>query len=305
MRIPLLAMPFVIGGIILALAFVGGQSYTFYESTQQVLSESSGDGTTRERPNYDPATIEFLVHQKVNEHRLGNNQTALSYHSGIADVARLHSADMVARNYFEHDSPEGIGPDERGVRAGFTQCGDPDARAFIEDFRERQDQNNAAVRELNAKTSNYNSAVKEFNQRMGNVHEVRDFRPNQEIRDRQQYVDLNSQASQLNAEAQRLDQESRALDSDYVTVQEIQHRIYRGLAENIMQGFTYESYAEGPDGRTNYLWYTQSELANVIVESWITSPEHNANLLLPWHASEGIGVVISEDERVLVTQNFC
>lgn len=34
-------------------------------------------------------------------------------------AARRHSQDMAARNYFEHDTPEGVGPAGRAAAAGY------------------------------------------------------------------------------------------------------------------------------------------------------------------------------------------
>src|SRR5438132_1762577 len=41
----------------------------------------------------------------------------------LVQSARLHSQDMIARNYFEHDTPEGIGPQQRIQATGFRQKG--------------------------------------------------------------------------------------------------------------------------------------------------------------------------------------
>ncbi len=41
----------------------------------------------------------------------------------LVQAARLHSQDMIARNYFNHDTPEGIGPDQRIEATGFQQKG--------------------------------------------------------------------------------------------------------------------------------------------------------------------------------------
>jgi hypothetical protein len=41
----------------------------------------------------------------------------------LVESARLHSQDMLARNYFDHFTPEGIGPAQRIQAAGFPQKG--------------------------------------------------------------------------------------------------------------------------------------------------------------------------------------
>jgi hypothetical protein len=41
----------------------------------------------------------------------------------LVQSARLHSQDMIARNYFNHDTPEGIGPQQRIQATGYRQKG--------------------------------------------------------------------------------------------------------------------------------------------------------------------------------------
>lgn len=74
-----------------------------------------------------------------------------------------------------------------------------------------------------------------------------------------------------------------------------------GVAENLWRGWTY-SYLIGsaPGG-----YYTQSELAHLIVDSWMESPGHRQNILTDYRQSEGIGVIITKDGEVYATQNFC
>jgi len=45
-------------------------------------------------------------------------------------------------------------------------------------------------------------------------------------------------------------------------------------------------------------------LGKRIVESWMLSPEHKKNILYNYYESEGIGVIVADDE-LYVTQNFC
>jgi uncharacterized protein YkwD len=46
----------------------------------------------------------------------------LSYHSALATAARGHSQDMAARGYFDHDTPEGVGPFQRAQAAGYPNA---------------------------------------------------------------------------------------------------------------------------------------------------------------------------------------
>jgi uncharacterized protein YkwD len=55
----------------------------------------------------------------VNEHRQANGQGALTVDSRLSAAARSHSEDMVARNFFSHDTPDGVDPFERIAAAGY------------------------------------------------------------------------------------------------------------------------------------------------------------------------------------------
>lgn len=50
---------------------------------------------------------ETKIHVLINAQRADNGLSALNFDEKLASVARKHSQDMAARNYFEHDTPEG------------------------------------------------------------------------------------------------------------------------------------------------------------------------------------------------------
>jgi uncharacterized protein YkwD len=64
----------------------------------------------------DPAEADVL--SLVNAQRAANGCGALSGDEGLASVARQHSADMAARDYFSHTTPEGVDPFQRAEAAG-------------------------------------------------------------------------------------------------------------------------------------------------------------------------------------------
>jgi uncharacterized protein YkwD len=59
----------------------------------------------------------------VNAERATAGCAPLSADSGLAAVARAHSADMRDRDFFSHDNPDGLDPFDRAAAAGL------DARA--------------------------------------------------------------------------------------------------------------------------------------------------------------------------------
>jgi uncharacterized protein YkwD len=56
----------------------------------------------------------------LNQARLASGLAPFTLDPALSDVARAHSADMVARAYFAHSSPEGLSPFDRMTRAGIT-----------------------------------------------------------------------------------------------------------------------------------------------------------------------------------------
>ena len=61
--------------------------------------------------------LERAIFHLTNEVRQRNGVPPLTWENCLRDVARAHSADMLVRNYFSHNSPEGRTPNDR-IRAG-------------------------------------------------------------------------------------------------------------------------------------------------------------------------------------------
>jgi uncharacterized protein YkwD len=80
-------------------------------------------------------------------------------------------------------------------------------------------------------------------------------------------------------------------------------RIYLG-AENIFQNNLYDQIVYVNDV-AYYEWNSMVKIAETTVHGWMNSPKHRKNILTPCWQSEGIGVVISTDDKVYITQNFC
>ena len=58
-------------------------------------------------------SVERAIHDEVNTWRTGIVHNELGYSAQISRIARNHSQDMVDRNFFDHESPEGSGPEVR------------------------------------------------------------------------------------------------------------------------------------------------------------------------------------------------
>jgi len=161
------------------------------------------------KPVYDAQQIEYLVHEFTNQERLKHGLSQLAFDSEIAQIARGHSQDMASREYFAHETPDGLNPTGRADEFGYS-C----------------------------------------NKIVGLL-------------------------------------------------------IYTGIAENIFQGHLFDSYYTVNDVITSYDWISEEKIAQVTVDGWMNSPGHRENILTEIFDREGIGVEITEDHKVYVTQNFC
>lgn len=69
-------------------------------------------------PTQDVLDKETATFNQVNAERTSRSISALTLHSGLRDVARAHSQDMVNRNFFDHTNPNGQSPGDRVTAAG-------------------------------------------------------------------------------------------------------------------------------------------------------------------------------------------
>ncbi len=81
-------------------------------------------------------------------------------------------------------------------------------------------------------------------------------------------------------------------------------RIIHMGAENLALNHLYDSVTT-INGKAFYDWNPQDKLAETTVQGWMKSPGHRKNILTPYFRKEGIGVVVSPDDKVYITQNFC
>ena len=72
---------------------------------------------------------------------------------------------------------------------------------------------------------------------------------------------------------------------------------------NLCRSVTY--IRSGDTVRTVYAWNSMEQIARSTVDGWMKSPGHRKNILQPFWKTEGIGIAISGDEKVFITQNFC
>ncbi len=81
-------------------------------------------------------------------------------------------------------------------------------------------------------------------------------------------------------------------------------RVMQGLAENIYRTNSYDRVTIR-NGVASYEWKTAAEIAVSIVGGWMKSRGHRKNILEFGVSRTGIGVAVSPDGKVLVSQIFC
>lgn len=64
------------------------------------------------------AELEQTIHEQVNHRRRSQGLEALPFDHHLAGIARAHSRDMVHRDFFAHESPDGTTPADRYRRMG-------------------------------------------------------------------------------------------------------------------------------------------------------------------------------------------
>ena len=72
-----------------------------------------------EAPEIDIQDLEELTHDLINAQRVTRGLNPLKHVEKIRLIARSHSEDMAAQDYFSHDNLEGLDPSDRALRAGY------------------------------------------------------------------------------------------------------------------------------------------------------------------------------------------
>src|SRR3712207_1738656 len=75
--------------------------------------------TAIEATDYCPDAEERAFLTRLNAFRQAHGLGPLRLSRTLGSASRHHSADMAARGYFDHVTPEGAGPGERAVAHGY------------------------------------------------------------------------------------------------------------------------------------------------------------------------------------------
>ena len=96
----------------------------------------------------------------------------------------------------------------------------------------------------------------------------------------------------------------RGASSGYDCIKDYGSYYTFGLAENIHQGWLYSSITN-INGVDFYNWFSQQEIAVRAVNGWMGSQGHRENILKDTYDRTGIGIGITSEGKVFITQNFC
>jgi len=80
--------------------------------------------------------------------------------------------------------------------------------------------------------------------------------------------------------------------------------LIHGGAENIARDDLYAKITTLADKKF-YDWHSEEALARRAVEGWMKSPGHRRNILTPFWGRQGIGVIITPEFQVYLTEDFC
>lgn len=190
----------VLAGIVLGMVVLGSVLYVGGASPlDPPAGDQSAANTTDERaPELNTTLAEQQITEAVNDERTARGIAPVEHEAAITVVARNHSRDMIEREYYAHESPEGETAFER-IEEGPAACGT--------------------------------------------------------------------------------------------------------VGENIAATW-WDEPVETTDGERDR-HTTVEELADGLAEQWLNSQSHRENMLDPRWERTGVGVAVTDDEEVLVTQNFC
>jgi len=104
------------------LIFVFGAVYFYFYLDDQGYIENSSIaydvGKNLGFQAQDTTLIEQEILRSVNQERQAYSLTPLAWDIQLSIIAREHSKDMSVRGFYEHDNPDGNGPNERARNAG-------------------------------------------------------------------------------------------------------------------------------------------------------------------------------------------
>jgi uncharacterized protein YkwD len=111
----------VVALIVIAVAMRVSQTGADSASPERNSSKGSTCGRDAGRPARELSRdrIRELILCLHNEQRAEHGLPVLEYETRLQTAAQRHAKDMVERRFFAHETPEGLGPEDRALNAGY------------------------------------------------------------------------------------------------------------------------------------------------------------------------------------------
>jgi uncharacterized protein YkwD len=90
------------------------------KSVPSTTATAKSRTTAAAAPAINASAYEQQVLSLTNAQRTANGCPALTWNNALGSVARAHSQDMAAKNYFDHNTLNGTTPAQRLTAAGYT-----------------------------------------------------------------------------------------------------------------------------------------------------------------------------------------
>ena len=103
--------------LILAPFIIGGTWQHFNNDVE--IAPYKPDGTAAAR-DIGPVDIRGTIHNGTNAARAEHGLPALHRDHRLDAIAQAHADDMIARDYYDHDTPDGIDPTGRAEQVGYN-----------------------------------------------------------------------------------------------------------------------------------------------------------------------------------------
>jgi len=98
-------------------------------------SVSSNAVNASSKPSFDTALLSQMVFNMTNQERIHAGLKPVQWDNSLAQLAIQHTQDMLDRNYYDHNTPEGKTPNDRAIAAGY-KCGNPQYGGVAENLNE-------------------------------------------------------------------------------------------------------------------------------------------------------------------------
>lgn len=84
--------------------------------------------------------------------------------------------------------------------------------------------------------------------------------------------------------------------------------LLKGMGENLSAVYWHASYEmtyQGGASSVAYTWRTMPDIVEEVVSAWMASPAHRGNLLDASFKTQSIGIALSAERQLFITQNLC